>query len=524
MKKTYLLDCTLRDGGYVNDWRFGEEAIKGVARLIADTGIEMIEMGFIKGDVYDRDRSVFPDPDSMTDAITPKVPGLIYAGMVDMSAPIPIERITDRKPEGIDAIRVIFKKDKIEEGYRYCKRVKEAGYLLFVNFVGTDLYTDMEFIEGIKRFNELKPFAMTIVDTFGLIKRKQFLRLVYLADNNMDEGIVLGYHAHNNLQQAFGNAEAMVELNLKRDIAIDACVFGMGRGAGNLNLELFAEYMNENHGTDYRIEPMLEIMDRYLGDIYKTRFWGYSMPFYLSASRGCHPNYAIYLEGRDSLTAKGFDELIRSMTPEDRVRFSKDKAEYYYRRYLENHIDDTEALDELRKLLCGKRVVFIAPGRSLQDAGEEIRTLQSEPDTVTLAVNFTADDFHPDLIFSSNMRRYEKIEGHTDARCITTSNMKECKITDYVVNFSSYASKEPDIIDNSGLMALRLLRDLGVSEAIIFGMDGYSPHQEDDYYDSFLRFRFPEGAEHRNDLISAELSELSRHLKLRFATPTSYRI
>ena len=42
MKKTYLLDCTLRDGGYINDWRFGEETIKGVIRLIADTGIEMI--------------------------------------------------------------------------------------------------------------------------------------------------------------------------------------------------------------------------------------------------------------------------------------------------------------------------------------------------------------------------------------------------------------------------------------------------------------------------------------------------
>ena len=83
---------------------------------------------------------------------------------------------------------------------------------------------------------------------------------------------MLAYHAHNNLQQAFGNAEALVEMNLKRDLIIDACVFGMGRGAGNLNLELFAEYMNENYDTHYKIEPMLEIMDEYLNDIYKNKF------------------------------------------------------------------------------------------------------------------------------------------------------------------------------------------------------------------------------------------------------------
>ena len=65
--------------------------------------------------------------------------------------------------------------------------------------------------------------------------------MVYLADHNLADGIALAYHAHNNLQQAFGNSESLVEMNLKRDLIIGACIVGMGRGAGNLNLELFAE-------------------------------------------------------------------------------------------------------------------------------------------------------------------------------------------------------------------------------------------------------------------------------------------
>ena len=72
MSKVYLLDCTLRDGGYVNDWQFGEETIKGFSRKIAQTGIEIFEVGFIKGDHYDPNRSVFPDTKSMAHVIQPK--------------------------------------------------------------------------------------------------------------------------------------------------------------------------------------------------------------------------------------------------------------------------------------------------------------------------------------------------------------------------------------------------------------------------------------------------------------------
>ena len=155
MGKIYLLDCTLRDGGYINDWRFGEEVIRGFGKKIAQTGIEIFEVGFIKGETYDPDRSVFPDTASAAGVIQPKAEGLMYVGMLDMSAPVPLDRIAVCDGSSLDGIRVIFKKEKIEEAYEYCRRIKELGYVLFVNFVGTDLYSDKEFIEGIEKFNEL---------------------------------------------------------------------------------------------------------------------------------------------------------------------------------------------------------------------------------------------------------------------------------------------------------------------------------------------------------------------------------
>ena len=522
MGRVYLLDCTLRDGGYVNDWAFGRDAIQGFCKKITQTGIELLEVGFLKGDTYNPDRSIFPDIQSVSRMIQPRVEGVQYVGMLDMSAPIPLERIVPCDGTSIDGIRVIFKKDKLELACRYCQRIRELGYFFTANFVSTDLYSDREFIEGIERFNALKPRAVTIVDTFGVIKRKSFLRMAYLADHNLSPEIALAYHAHNNLQQAFGNAEALVEMGLKRDLIIDACVFGMGRGAGNLNLELFAEYLNENYGAHYQIEPMLEIMDEYLNDIYKTKFWGYSLPLYLSAATGSHPNYAIYLAEKNSLPVKAFNELLQRIPRSDKAVFSQEKAEKYYREYMENYCDDKEALQTLAGAWAGRRIVLLAPGKTLITHGDEVRS--AAKDALVMAANFTGMDFPVDYVFSSNMRRYVKIQGHTAAKCIITSNMKDAPICDYIVNFASYASKYPEIIDNSGLMLLKLLLAAGVKEVFIAGMDGYTEDSETAYFDTSLYYDFSKAARARNALISRELKELSRHMALHFLTPTLYEV
>ena len=78
MGNIYLLDCTLRDGGYVNEWRFGEDTIKGFGKKIAMTGIKYYEVGFLKGDSYDPDVAKFPTVESFKNVILPKSPDLVY--------------------------------------------------------------------------------------------------------------------------------------------------------------------------------------------------------------------------------------------------------------------------------------------------------------------------------------------------------------------------------------------------------------------------------------------------------------
>ena len=393
-----------------------------------------------------------------------------------------------------------------------------------VNFVGTDLYSDKEFIEGIEKFNSIKPDTMVIVDSFGLIKRKHFLRLVYIADNNMDPDIKLSYHAHNNLQQAFGNAEALVDLNLKRDICIDACVFGMGRGAGNLNLELFAEYMNENYDTNYRLEPMLEIMDEYLEEIYRKKQWGYSLPLYLSASNGCHPNYAIYIAEKDSLNVKSFNEYLKSIPKEEKAKFSKDKAEKYYKEYQDKYVDDKNIVAKFGDLLANKDVFILAPGMSLLRNEKQIKDSINKIDSVVFALNFNPKEFNVDYVFSSNIKRFSKLKDINPNSLILSSNVEAGDAYENIINYASYISNHSDIIDNSGLMLIKFLIAAGVKKVHIAGMDGYSVSNQSNYYDSTLEYDFSNQVALRNELIAKELQVLSQHVELDFVTPNEYSI
>ena len=73
-----LLDCTLRDGGYVNDWHFGEKAIRNITKKMVLAGVEYFEIGFVRECEYDRDYSLFDGNESVKDMIAPKQPQTKY--------------------------------------------------------------------------------------------------------------------------------------------------------------------------------------------------------------------------------------------------------------------------------------------------------------------------------------------------------------------------------------------------------------------------------------------------------------
>ena len=518
-----ILDCTMRDGGYINDWNFGEEAIKEIGKRIISSGVEYFEIGFMRDVTYNPDKTLFPGNEEIAKIIAPKDPNVKYFGMLDVGNPLPLEKLGDRRDDALDGIRVIFKKSKIKEGYDYCEKLIKMGYDVFAQFVGTDEYTDIELVETVQKFNSLDVVGVAIVDTFGLIKRKEFMRMVSIIDHNLRPGLAIGYHSHNNLQQAAGNAQTLAEMNLNRDIVIDGCVFGMGRGAGNVNLELYLQYMNENFGKSYRIEPLLEIIDEYLNEIYQKEFWGYSLPFYLSATNGCHPNYAKYFAGKGTLTVKAFNEILRSIPKGVKEIYSDESAEEIYSHFQENLVDDKVDIEKLRGEFSGRKILVLGSGKSITKQSSDIKSFIEENHPIVVGLNYCPEEYPVDYVFSCHMRRYSKLEELDSVKKIITSNIRDARNYDYRLNFSSYRMSDVDLMDNSGLVFIRVLIELGIKELYLAGMDGYDVNAEKNYVNSGLEYGFSKEMKViRNEKITEQLREFGNNITINFLTESMY--
>ena len=187
----------------------------------------------------------------------------------------------------------------------------------------------------------------------------------YVIDKNMKPGIHIGFHGHNNLQLAFSNAQILGKIQTKRTLILDASVYGMGRGAGNLPTELITQYINRNIASRYDVSMVMGIYDEYIAPIRKKYEWGYTMPYHIAASHVCHPNYATYLINRQTLTMQDIEKIIQSIPPKHKVLYDQKLIKQLYDQFQSRQIDDSAAVAEISRLIQGRKNLLLAPGKSL---------------------------------------------------------------------------------------------------------------------------------------------------------------
>lgn len=521
MGRIEILDCTLRDGGYINGWDFGEKALRDMYGLLSQTGVGYLEVGFLRNTDYDPNVNIFTNNNEIANMIAPKNKEVCYVGMIDVKNMPDLKELGERCEGSIDAVRVIFKKDRIEDGYETCERLLKMGYITMAQVVATDNYTDLEFIQLLQKFNKLNIRALYIVDTFGQMLNYDFMRFVRLADHNLKADIALGYHAHNNLQQAYGNAVSFTELGLKRDIMIDACVMGMGRGAGNLNLELFARYLNDKIGSNYDLIPMLQVIDKYLHPIYKENFWGYSLPYYLSAINGCHPDYAKYYDKKGTLSVEAFDELLQGMDAEDKLEYSDEKAEKRYISYLGIQYDDSESLAKISEELKGKAILALAPGKTIETCEEKIRKYIDQVHPVIFSLNFSPRKIEVDYIFMTNLKRYELIGKTLNAPCIITSNLKQVRNYKYKIRYYSYRDEAGRYSDAALVMFLNFMIRIGHKEVMLAGVDGFDENERTNYVSDLGKIgHYASRVNYENEILREFVCGLKNDITIKFLTPS----
>lgn len=529
-KNIQLLDCTLRDGGYVNDWEFGHNVISTIYKRLDESGIEFIEVGFLDSRrQFDKNRTIFPDTESLNKVFQNiEKRHAIPVAMIDYGT-CPIENIGQAEDSFIDGIRVIFKKDKISKALPFCKQIKEKGYKLFIQAISITTYSDYEILDYVKQINEIKPYAFSIVDTYGLLDNKSMARYFYLIDNNLDPEIHLGYHEHNNFQLGFSNTLKFLQKDSSRSLIADSTVYGMGKSAGNCPSELLAMQMNYYHSKKYDLTQILEIIDTCIMPIYIKHYWGYKLDFYISAMQKCHPSYVQYLLQKKTLSMSSVYKILKTIPEDKKLLYDKNWIENAYFSFQSQDISDADSYARIKQLLTNtghEKILIVGPGKTLE-AYVEKNTKKIE-NSFTVSINFVPKGLDIDLVFISSAKRYSQFidydayEQNTD-KLIITSNITPVGCTPgYILNYASLVYPDTRCSDNSLLLFLRFLILIGVKDVELIGFDGFDK-TFNNYYDKSLSFNNIDGEEY-NRIISSALKDISNSINLHFLTPTHYAV
>ena len=485
MNLVHVLDCTLRDGGYCNQWKFGFENTKKITKGLVDSGIDIIECGFLSNKViYDKNVTKFCTIEQIAEVIPKNRNNKLFVAMMNYGE-YDINSLPVNNGSSIDGIRVAFHKKDLREALKICKDINEKGYKVFVQAMVSMCYSDEEFLELIKLVNDLEPYAFYIVDSFGMMKNKDLIRLFYMVEYNLKKDIWIGFHSHNNMQLAYSNAQTLVGLETNRNILIDSSIYGMGRGAGNLNTELFIQYLNENNDGNYELKPLLIVIDEILNNFYQKNYWGYSLPNYISAVHNAHPNYASFLDDKKTLTVEEMNEIFDMMDDEKKISYDKGYIENLYLNYMEMGRVQENHKEELKRILSSKKVILIAPGKTSAIERKNIRDKADSEDVLLISVNFNYAYADPNYIFISNIRRFKELNDTEKKKCIVTSNISTNEVF-FKTPYKELINSIDAVNDNAGLMAINFLIQYGVEEIMLAGFDGYSHDVNENYADASL--------------------------------------
>lgn len=523
MSKIQILDCTLRDGGYINDFHFGEQGIKKIIAQLSSANIDIIECGFLENGNNNSEYSLYTTVEQIINVLPiHRNENTIYVAMACYGE-YDLAQLTPFDGKSIDGIRVTFHYNEVDDALEYCRQIQIKGYKVFVQPVGTTSYTDEQLLLLIQKVNKLKPYAFYLVDTLGLMHQHDVLRFFYLIDHNLTESIHIGFHSHNNLQLSYSNCQCLASVETDRIISLDSSVSGMGRGAGNLNTELIANYLNTKNRR-YEIEPILEIVDEYIVQIKQEHEWGYSVPYYLAAINGCHPNYASYLSSKQTLNIKSIGTILRMIEQDKRSLFDKKLAEEKYREFQAHEVDDSEGIAALKSVIDGRNVLLIAPGPSLNKYQEEVLHIAKEKHCIVMSATFIPSFIECSYVFLSNLKRYNTTFNPQKkvVNLIHTSNIEVAETNTIRINYSSLLNEEDVIMDNSTIMLLNLLTKLNPSEVFLAGMDGYKIDVSNYAEERLVLNQSRENAEAINRAMRTRIAELRKSLKLSFLTPSLY--
>lgn len=307
-----VLDCTIRDGGLINNYQFTDELVCATYRAACDAHVDVFEIGkkLEVSEQYPTDKWgpwTFCEEDVVKRVIDshdsdyrPDIAVMFDVGRVDIS------KLKKRDDSPYDWIRVACYVADIDKGIDLVKRSKDLGYVTTLNIMAPSAAIESDLVEGLQQLNDVDELDyLYLVDSYGAFYSEQITAYVKLYQKHAPNR-QLGFHGHNNQQLAFSNTQqAIIDgVNL-----LDATVNGIGRGAGNCNLELLLNFLKN---PKFDVRPIYRVIQEQFVPLRQEIEWGFNDIYGISGYLNQHPRAAMRQRGDRTNRDNCFDFYVES--------------------------------------------------------------------------------------------------------------------------------------------------------------------------------------------------------------------
>lgn len=286
-----VVDCTIRDGGLMNNSKFSLELVQAVYKAICESGVHVVELGYKNSkDMFDPKEFGpwrFCDEEDIKKVVgNHKYENTKIAVMMDAHKSSP-DDLAPRDESLVDMIRVATYVKDIDKAIKAANDAKAKGYDTTINVMAISHAIDRELNEALQQVaEETDVLACYIVDSFGFLYSEDIDYYVHKFKKFLGEKEV-GIHCHNNQQLAFANT---IEGIIKNANYVDATLNGIGRAAGNCCLELLMSFLKN---PKFDICPLLDVIGKHILPLKKEIEWGYHLPYMISGILNQHPTEAM---------------------------------------------------------------------------------------------------------------------------------------------------------------------------------------------------------------------------------------
>ena len=283
-----VMDCTIRDGGLMNDHKFEDDVVQAVYDACVAAGIDYMEIGYINSKEQFPPGEFGPWKHSSEEDIRRIVgdndTGLKLSAMADVEKSDYQTDILPCDESVLDMIRVATYIHQMPLALEMIKDAHDKGYETTLNLMALSTVSEKELLEALAMLAESQVEAIHVVDSFGSLYGEQIRDYVEtFLGYTKPAGKETGIHCHNNRQLAFANT---IDALVSGANMLDASMAGLGRGAGNCPMELLMSFL---HNPKFRLRPVLQCIQEKIEPMREELGWGYDYPYMLTGVMNQHP-------------------------------------------------------------------------------------------------------------------------------------------------------------------------------------------------------------------------------------------